>query len=101
MKPNDTTEYECHECCDGLVQCCECGNDKTCEVCDGSSLNPKLVDIHAWREAETAAWKKHGGCAWGIRGPNGNPIGRAGGPDTGAEAWRLYYADFPAKGATK
>ena len=43
--------YYCQECDgDGEVECCECGQETTCDACDGTGFDPHEIDLDKIRE---------------------------------------------------
>lgn len=88
------SKYQCNECDDGEIECECCGNMTTCPDCEGECLNPKLVDIKAFKAARAEFWRKHansGTCAFLV---NHEEVGITNYPD---RTETLLYADFPAK----
>ena len=70
-----TKKYQCLECrgrCE--VECECCGSIVDCDECDGSGLNPEVIDIVAFRKAEADLLQRHGGTCALIQ--NGVEIGR-------------------------
>lgn len=59
--PRKIEKYRCPECQGrGEVECDCCGSDINCCHCDGTGLNPELIDIGAWIDAKNAHHRQPG-----------------------------------------
>lgn len=53
MSSFSTSRFACHECSgEGSVDCCSCEQEVECDHCEGTGLDPDVIDLDLWRAAE-------------------------------------------------
>lgn len=81
-------EFPCPECLgEGEITCDCCGVPSTCDVCNGSCVDPEEIDLDKFAAAEHELMTKGDRCSWAII-ENGVCMGRGNG------SGKIFYRDF-------